>query len=178
MNGTNGTNGINGLNGPVGPTGPTGAIGATGATGPTGTSGGAVISGYGLFQNKSIQTDIASGDLINLTYTGPQLGGFVLSGGAIVIPATGVYEITYRVLADALAATILNASDSGLLVDSAFQNAAPFTPSGGSVIVSLQEGELLGIFSNNPTGGNTFNTVQTPGFSPNVPVDLTIIRLQ
>jgi hypothetical protein len=177
--------GIMGATGPTGATGPAGATGATGpsgiggVTGPTGPTGpaGAVL-GFAFLINQATQGGpIASGAVVNLTTIGDQSGGFSISGGGVVVPASGTYLIYYQIIADSgSASAVLSGSTSGAFPSTAFGNDLGNTLFGGSVIIDLVGGETLTI-RNNGTG--TFSTIMNSSTILSAsPVEMSLLRLQ
>jgi hypothetical protein len=175
--GLDGPTGPTGLIGPTGPTGMLGPTGSLGVTGPTGPQG--VSPGFAYFYNETLQSDIASNDVINLTSMRNSIGGFTLSTtpvGGIVIPANGIYEIYYQVMADQPSSAILTGTLSGVLGLTAFGSDKGSDYINGTVIVFLQAGEVLTINSNST---NSFSTTQSSNaLRSTVPVSLNITRLQ
>lgn len=189
--GPTGPQGEQGLDGPLGPTGRTGPTGSTGTlgftgvtgfTGPTGPVG--FVPGFAYFFNAATQTDIASGEVILLTTMETNVGGFTLSdgvvnspAGGVVIPATGVYQIYYYVMADTTSAAALEGTLTGVIISSSFGNIVDNTYITGCVITPLIGGEVLTIFVNTLTAGTS--TVRTLGaVRPTIPVNLNILRLE
>ncbi|MFF0829244.1 hypothetical protein ACFYU8_20375 [Brevibacillus sp. NPDC003359] len=90
--GLTGTTGATGATG-VGLTGTTGATGATGVTGATGT----VSSVFGNFWLSSA-INISPNTIVPLTVANADNSlGFLLAGGQVTVPASGIYLLSYRV---------------------------------------------------------------------------------
>ncbi|GED61371.1 hypothetical protein ABER61_16240 [Brevibacillus formosus] len=93
--------GPTGATGLPGGTGATGAIGVTGATGATGITGatGTVSSVFGNFWLSSA-IDISPNTIVPLNVSNADNSlGFLLAGGQVTVPASGIYLISYRVTA-------------------------------------------------------------------------------
>ncbi|MDX8367954.1 hypothetical protein [Cytobacillus sp. IB215665] len=87
---------------PSGPQGPPGKQGPQGIQGPMGIPGmpGSALGFCEIFRNRNAMTIFpSSGDTVLFDSEGPCQGGFEVTGGgtSIMIPATGVYQISYAI---------------------------------------------------------------------------------
>ncbi|MFF2530312.1 hypothetical protein ACFVS2_15555 [Brevibacillus sp. NPDC058079] len=138
--GATGLPGATGLDG--GGTGTTGATGVTGVTGVTGAIGvtgatGTVSSVFGNFWLSSA-IDISPNTIVPLNVSNADNSlGFLLAGGQVTVPASGIYLISYRV-------TTAQASEASFIIR---RNGANITGSAGtsSSADSAEDGNAFGM---------------------------------
>ncbi|MBW5471247.1 hypothetical protein GPJ61_25980 [Brevibacillus formosus] len=131
-----GPTGATGLPGGTGATGATGVTGATGATGITGATG-TVSSVFGNFWLSST-IDISPNTIVPLNVANADNSlGFLLAGGQVTVPVSGVYLISYRV-------TAAQASEVSFIIR---RNGANITGSAGtsSSADSAEDGNAFGM---------------------------------
>jgi hypothetical protein len=180
--GPRGPTGPTGPLGPLGPTGPTGPTsivpGGTGPTGPTGATGPNTLGlGFAYALRQNAQTGIAPDQIVSVNMIAIQSGGYLLSGGGISVPATGVYKVYYQVLPDLIASTCLATPTVSPLPNTGFANNLDHVWITGSAIVSLNAGDVLTIRNFNLAGN--FSTVIVPNaILPTAPVEMVILQLQ
>jgi hypothetical protein len=166
-NGTNGTNGMDGANGtdgasgPAGPPGvdgapgPAGPSGADGAPGTNGTNGTDGVINYASYYNTSpfVQPSFVN---IPLSSTGPQSSGFAIidPNSNVTVTVAGTYLISYSVYGQPMGggtwATSLELNGT-TVPGSTFagsSTASPNSAASGQVMVSLNAGDVLGLYSN------------------------------
>lgn len=122
--GGTGSTGVTGATGDTGSTGATGTTGVTGTTGATGVTGatGTVSSVFGNFWLSSA-IDISPNTIVPLTVANADNSlGFLLAGGQVTVPASGIYLISYRV-------TTAQASEVSFIIR---RNGANITGSAGT----------------------------------------------
>lgn len=137
--GGTGSTGVTGATGDTGSTGATGTTGVTGTTGATGVTGatGTVSSVFGNFW-LSCAIDISPNTIVPLTVTNADNSpGFLLAGGQVTVPASGIYLISYRV-------TTAQASEVSFIIR---RNGANITGSAGtsSSADSAADGNAFGM---------------------------------
>ncbi|MFC8683918.1 hypothetical protein [Brevibacillus porteri] len=123
LTGATGVTGATGAGG-TGSTGITGATGVTGAPGATGVTGatGTVSSVFGNFWLSSA-IDISPNTIVPLNVSNADNSlGFLLAGGQVTVPASGIYLISYRV-------TTAQASEVSFIIR---RNGANITASAGT----------------------------------------------
>jgi Collagen triple helix repeat (20 copies) len=104
--GTTGAAGATGATGPTGATGGTGAAGSTGASGQTGATGATGVSAPNdSFYGPGVAGNTLFGGPVYFYESGHGIindGGFSVSGNTkIVVPATGLYDVSLRVVTTA-----------------------------------------------------------------------------
>ena len=165
-----GPQGFSGLFGATGPDGGGGVTGTSGVTGPAGLTG--LYRGYASFYTTTSQNNISSGVVVALTTLMTQSGGFSLSGGGVLIPADGFYQIRYTVSCADVASVVLIGTESGVINSSSTGTIRDDGNIFGGTIAFLQSGETVAL-RNNLTG--PFSTLTPPGGG--VAVNMTILWL-
>lgn len=169
-----GTPGTPGATGPAGPAGP---AGPTGPAGPAGPPGSAFTPEYAYAYSNTPQLTIGTLQTINLQFLDTeQSGGFSLSGGGILVPSPGVYQINFEIFPSAAAAMGLGINGGPILSSTVFANLSVNEPLWGHAILRLSAGDILRI-QNAETSG-TYNTVVPTGSvaSP-ISASLTLIKI-
>jgi|GEM_PF-4759122 len=170
--------------GATGATGVTGVTGPTGVSGLTGLDGGVGLGVFGYFYNAVSQTGIDYLGVIDLPTMDPISSiGFLSSiDNGVIIPVTGIYSISYNVVADQTM-TIALAQNDNPIPNSAYASFSNLSNPVGlfaQIIVSLNAGDVVTLLNLNQAGDApdtlevTTNTPLTVGF----PVAMTLILLK
>ena len=148
--------------------------GATGAKGVTGATGGGNSSSYAYAYYDDVQIGIKPGSEIPLmVLNSNQSGNYSLYGGGLIVPDSGVFLITFRVLTPDSASVEVSLNGS-TIPQSNFGNNITGGVISGSLIANLTAGDLVTLTN----GGTTiFSTIKSTHATENIVVSLILTKI-